>query len=108
MKRNLLTLVLGFSFLFFGVCITNTAAFTGKLPAVTKNSSLKISSSTDRTKFKPEFSKKFAKLKSLCETNFVDPCTAQLTAATIWGDWAFSVCEYSGDVTQHFAMLHRL
>lgn len=93
MKKNLLTLVFVFSVMFFGILVNNAEA--SSKTSLAKNQQI-VSKSSNHLK-RSEFNTKFnLKLKKLCGTTLIDPCTAQLIAYSVWSDWAFSVCDSLG------------
>lgn len=71
MRKNLLPLMFGFSFLFFGMLVTGAEASTNSLPNSVRTN-------------KNEFNKKIVKLKALCKTSVGPNCDSAIAAA----DWA--------------------
>lgn len=85
MRKNLLTLVLGFSLLFFGMIATKAEAFNRTTPP---NSITSEFIKENRT----EFNKKYAELKKLCEVNAPDYCQQAILIADIAADMAMQGC----------------
>lgn len=98
MKKNLLIMAFGFSFLFFGIMTTEVAASTGSVSSIKK--SRKVSFKASKAIRVSEFNKKYAELKAFCEGNMGPDCDAAIQIADEIAQEAWSECNRNMNVCQ--------
>ena len=93
MRKNLLTLMLGLSFLFFGMFVITAEASTGSSDNLTKSQISKFSKSISKIELIKKYSTSNLKLKKECANGWI--CDVMIRQSAEAFDRMIAACDYA-------------